>query len=86
MYAEDMGRTNVVVDDELVARVMELYGLRTKREAIDFALRRVAGGGSREGMLALRGSGWEGDLEQMRRSRFPDALDSEERPPRDKNA
>jgi Arc/MetJ family transcription regulator len=81
VYAEDMGRTNVVVDDELVAKVMKLYGLRTKREAIDFALRRVAGTGSREGILALEGSGWEGDLEQMRRSRFPDALDTKKRPP-----
>lgn len=38
-----MGRTNIVIDDELVARVMELYGLRTKREAVDLALRRLAG-------------------------------------------
>jgi len=37
-----MGRTNVVLDDALVERVMRLYGLRTKREAIDFALRQVA--------------------------------------------
>ena len=36
-----MGRTNVVVDDELIERVMQLYGLRTKREAIDLALRRL---------------------------------------------
>ncbi|MGH3112044.1 MAG: type II toxin-antitoxin system VapB family antitoxin, partial [Gaiellaceae bacterium] len=27
-----MGRTNVVVDDALVERVMRLYGLKTKRE------------------------------------------------------
>ena len=32
----------MVVDDTLVERVKELYGLRTTREAIDFALRRVA--------------------------------------------
>ena len=38
-----MGRTNVVVDDELLAQAMRLYGLRTKREAIDFALRRLVG-------------------------------------------
>lgn len=36
-----MGRTNIVIDDELVARVMARYGLRTKREAVDFALRRL---------------------------------------------
>jgi Arc/MetJ family transcription regulator len=38
-----MGRTNVVVDDELVERAMRLYNLRTKREAIDLALRRLVG-------------------------------------------
>jgi Arc/MetJ family transcription regulator len=64
-----MGRTNVVVDDELIARVMRLYGLRTKREAIDFALRAVAGEAGPRDMLDLAGSGWEGDLEAMRRSR-----------------
>jgi Arc/MetJ family transcription regulator len=35
-----MGRTNVVVDDELVAMVMHRHRLRSKREAIDFALPR----------------------------------------------
>jgi len=38
-----MGRTNVVVDDELIERAMKLYNLRTKREAIDLALRRLVG-------------------------------------------
>lgn len=64
-----MGRTNVVIDDKLVARVMKLYGLKTKREAIDFALRRVAGNNDPRKLLELEGTGWEGDLEQMRRTR-----------------
>ena len=63
-----MGRTNVVVDDELVEKVMRIYGLRTKREAIDFALRRAAGASDRRSMLDLHGIGWEGDLLEMRRS------------------
>lgn len=62
-----MGRTNVVVDDELIERVMKLYGLKTKREAIDFALRAVVSDHWRRDILALEGSGWEGDLEEMRR-------------------
>jgi Arc/MetJ family transcription regulator len=37
-----VGRTNVVVDEVLVERVKQLYGLRTTREAIDFALRQLA--------------------------------------------
>lgn len=65
-----MGRTNVVIDDELVRRVMRLYSLRTKREAIDFALRRLAGERAQRDMLDLRGSNcWEGDLDELRAAR-----------------
>ncbi len=67
-----MGRTNVVVDDELIERVMQLYGLRTKWEAIDFALRRLVGNSTQRDMLDLEGMGWEGDLGDMRKTRFPD--------------
>ncbi|TRW46233.1 type II toxin-antitoxin system VapB family antitoxin [Georgenia yuyongxinii] len=38
-----MSRTNIEIDDEAVARVMERYHLPTKRAAVDFALRTVAG-------------------------------------------
>lgn len=66
-------RTNVVLDEELVRRAMDLYGLRTRREAIDFALRRLAGADDPwAGMAALEGSGWDGDLDEMRRTRFPE--------------
>jgi Arc/MetJ family transcription regulator len=68
-----MSRTNIDLDDELVARAMKLYGLRTKREAVDLALRRLVGGISKDphkGMLELQGIGWEGDLDEMRRSKI----------------
>jgi Arc/MetJ family transcription regulator len=62
-----MSRTNVELDDSLVGRVMGRYGLPTKRAAIDLALRRLdLEPMSREEALAMRGSGWEGDLEAMR--------------------
>lgn len=67
-----MVRTNVVVDETLVTKVMELYGLRTKREAIDFALRRTAGDSDTTKILELEGIGWEGDLDEMRHSRIVD--------------
>lgn len=67
-----MVRTNVVVDETLVTKVMELYGLRTKREAIDFALRRTAGDSDTTRILELEGIGWEGDLDAMRHSRIVD--------------
>jgi hypothetical protein len=34
-------RTNIEIDDELIAEAMELFGLRTKREAVDYALREL---------------------------------------------
>jgi Arc/MetJ family transcription regulator len=67
VYALHMARTNIEIDDELVGRVMSRYGLRTKRAAVDLALRRVdVEPMSREEALAMRGSGWEGDLERLR--------------------
>ncbi|HLS14022.1 MAG TPA: type II toxin-antitoxin system VapB family antitoxin [Beutenbergiaceae bacterium] len=38
-----MSRTNIDIDDDAVARVMDRYNLPTKRAAVDFALRQVAG-------------------------------------------
>jgi len=62
-----MGRTNIEIDDELVARVMQRYGLRTKREAVDLALRRLAGERTpRDRVLQLEGSGWSGNLDEIR--------------------
>jgi Arc/MetJ family transcription regulator len=65
-----MSRTNIDIDDELVTKVMRRYGLASKRAAVDLALRRLAGSPlSRDEALALEGSGWEGDLEEMRHTR-----------------
>jgi len=62
-----MARTNVDIDDALVARVMRRYGLPTKRAAVDLALRRLdIEPLTREEALAMRGSGWEGDLQELR--------------------
>lgn len=38
-----MTRTNIVIDEELIRRVMDLFNLPSKREAVDFSLRRTAG-------------------------------------------
>jgi len=62
-----MSRTSIDVDDDLVAGVMRLYGLSTKKDAVDFALRQVSvvPMTTRE-MHAMRGSGWGADLEEIR--------------------
>lgn len=65
-----MGRTNIEIEDELVARVMRRYRVTTKREAVDLALRRAAGEPyTRAELLELQGSGWSGDLDAMRLDR-----------------
>lgn len=65
-------RTNIVIDDELVERAMRIYRLGSKREAIDLALRRLVGEPmSREEALAMEGSGWSGDLDELRRADRP---------------
>lgn len=64
-----MGRTNIDIDDNLIERAMRLYGLRTKRETVDLALRRLAGEPlSLEEARAMEGTGWGGDLDEMRRA------------------
>ncbi|MEX2552894.1 MAG: type II toxin-antitoxin system VapB family antitoxin [Actinomycetota bacterium] len=65
-----MSRTNIDLDDEACRAVMERYHLATKREAVNFAVRTVAAEPlGLEEARALCGSGWDGDLDEMRTSR-----------------
>jgi Arc/MetJ family transcription regulator len=60
-------RTNIDIDDELIDRAMRVYRLRSKREAVDLALRRLVSEPiSDEEALAMEGSGWAGDLDEIR--------------------
>lgn len=64
-----MSRTNIDIDDELIATVMRQYHLKTKKDAVDFALRRVVKPKpDLEFILSMRGSGWDGDLEAISRT------------------
>jgi Arc/MetJ family transcription regulator len=62
-----MSRTNIDLDEEACLAVMRRYLIRTKWEAVNFAVRTL-----RAEMLELdearrmRGTGWEGDHEEMR--------------------
>jgi len=63
-------RTNIEIDDEVMREVQRLTGVRTKREAVDLALRELVARHRQLGILRLRGKiHWEGDLEQSRRGR-----------------
>jgi Arc/MetJ family transcription regulator len=67
VYSIPMTRTNIEIDDVLVGRAMRLYRLRSKREAVDLALRKLVGEPmGREEALATEGSGWAGDLGEIR--------------------
>lgn len=67
VYKCAMTRTNIEIDDVLIERAMRLYRLRSKREAVDLALRRLVGEPmSREEALASEGTGWAGDLAEIR--------------------
>lgn len=62
-----MGRTNIEIDERLIERVMGRYGLPTKRAAVDFALRRLdVQPMTTAEALAMRGSGWNAELAELR--------------------
>ena len=70
VYHWCMARTNIDIDDEACASVMRQYGLRTKRDAVNLALRTLAVEPmTLEEALAMQGSGWDGDLDEMRANR-----------------
>ena len=67
-----VSRTNIDIDDDVIRRVQSGYGLRTKREAVDFALRRLlVEPFTQQEALAAEGSGWDGDLDELRAGTAP---------------
>jgi len=61
-------RTNVVIDDKLMAQALQSGEFRTKRSAIEAGLRLLVQVNSQKGLRELRGKvAWEGDLNEMRR-------------------
>jgi Arc/MetJ family transcription regulator len=66
-------RTNVVIDDELMAEALESTGLGTKKAVIEEALRTLVRLKRQEQIRSLRGKlQWEGDLGSQREGRFLD--------------
>jgi Arc/MetJ family transcription regulator len=60
-------RTNIVIDDKLMADALKATGVRTKREAVELGLRTLIGLRRQEAIRKLRGKlDWQGDLEAMR--------------------
>lgn len=65
-----MGRTNVVLDEELVEKCLKTTGIKTRRALIDHALHELLRREKQKRILKLKGKvEWEGDLESWRQAR-----------------
>jgi Arc/MetJ family transcription regulator len=63
-------RTNVVIDDALMAETLKATGLKTKREAVELGLKTLLNLRRQAAVRELRGQlAWEGDLDAMRTDR-----------------
>lgn len=63
-------RTNIDIDDEVLKEAQRLTGAKTKRAAVDLALRELVARHKRLGLLSLQGKvHWEGDLRESRSRR-----------------
>jgi Arc/MetJ family transcription regulator len=66
-------RTNIEIDDELLAEAMALTGEPTKRATVEAALRAMVRlKRQKQAGMNLAGIGWEGDLDAMREARIPE--------------
>lgn len=60
-------RTNIEIDDKLMADALQATGLKTKREAVELGLKTLLRLRRQEELRAFRGKlDWTGDLEAMR--------------------
>jgi Arc/MetJ family transcription regulator len=65
-----MSRTNVVLDDTLVASCQKVTGLKTRRALIDHALKELLRHERQKKVLELKGTiQWEGNLARWRKRR-----------------
>ncbi len=63
-------RTNIVIDDKLMADALKATGLQTKKEAVEEGLKALIRLNKQAGLRALKGKlKWEGDLEDMRQDK-----------------
>ena len=63
-------RTNIVIDDDLMHDAIRLTGVKTKREAVEMALKSLINLKKQENIKNFRGKlKWEGDLDDMRTSK-----------------
>ncbi|MEN8251378.1 MAG: type II toxin-antitoxin system VapB family antitoxin [Bacteroidota bacterium] len=60
-------RTNIVIDDQLMADALKATGLTTKKDAVELGLKLLVKQNKQQAIRKLRGKlKWEGDLDEMR--------------------
>ena len=60
-------RTNIVIDDELMAQALKATGLETKKDVVEQGLKLLVQRKRQQSIRALRGNiSWEGNLNEMR--------------------
>jgi len=60
-------RTNIVIDDDLMASALKATGLTTKKDVVEQGLKLLVRRSKQQGIRNLRGKvKWEGDLDEMR--------------------
>lgn len=66
-----MSRTNIDLDDRILKEAGKLTHMKTKKEVVNYALEELVRRLRRKKILELEGKvKWEGDLDEMRRSRL----------------
>ena len=60
-------RTNIVIDDKLIAQALKATGVKTKREVVELGLKTLVRLKQQESIRRFRGKlKWDGDLNKMR--------------------
>jgi Arc/MetJ family transcription regulator len=60
-------RTNIVIDDDLMAQALKATGLETKKDVVEQGLKLLVMRSKQQSIRSLRGKiKWEGNLDEMR--------------------
>ncbi|MEJ2618679.1 MAG: type II toxin-antitoxin system VapB family antitoxin [Candidatus Thiodiazotropha sp.] len=60
-------RTNIVIDDDLMAQALKATGLETKKDVVEQGLKLLVKRSKQQSIRSLRGKiKWEGNLDEMR--------------------
>jgi len=65
-----MLRTNIEIDEKLIAEGLKLTHLKTKKDLVNYALKELVNKKKRKKLIELKGRvEWTGNLSEMRKTR-----------------